>query len=29
MVSMAEELEEPSSGILKEITQMNTFSFQS
>jgi len=26
---MAEELEEPSSEISKEITQMNTFSFQS
>jgi hypothetical protein len=29
MVPMAEELEEASSAISKQITQMNTFSFQS
>jgi hypothetical protein len=28
-VPMAEELEEPSSAISKQITQMNMFSFQS
>jgi hypothetical protein len=29
MVQMAEELEELSSAISKQITQINTFSFQS